>query len=75
VGVLGGYTTFSSYVVDIQRLVDAGAGGIALAYLAATVVAALAAAYAGLVAARWAIRRRGRWAGGREERAVEGDEA
>jgi CrcB protein len=60
VGVLGGYTTFSTYVVDIQRLVDAGAGGTALAYLAATVVAALAATYAGLVAARWALRRRPR---------------
>jgi CrcB protein len=60
VGVLGGYTTFSTYVVDIQRLTDARAGGTALAYLAATVVAALAATYAGLIVARWAIRRRPR---------------
>jgi len=47
VGVLGGYTTFSAYVVDVQRLVGAGAPAIALAYLAATPVAALAATYAG----------------------------
>lgn len=43
VGVLGGFTTFSTYVVDIQRGVLLGTAGIALAYLAATVVAALAA--------------------------------
>jgi CrcB protein len=72
VGVLGGYTTFSSYVVDIQRLVDAGAGGTALAYLASTVVAALAATYAGLVAARWAVRRRPRRGDRQRHEAVEG---
>jgi CrcB protein len=47
-GVLGGFTTFSTYVVDIQRLVDAGAAGVALGYLAGTVLAALAAVYAGV---------------------------
>jgi len=55
-GVLGGYTTFSTYVVDIQRLVDAHAAATALAYLAATLVAALTATYAGLVVARLALR-------------------
>ncbi|WP_308198506.1 fluoride efflux transporter FluC [Actinomadura terrae] len=48
VGVLGGFTTFSTYVVDIQRAVDAEAAGTALGYLAATLVAALAATAAGL---------------------------
>jgi CrcB protein len=57
VGVLGGFTTFSTYVVDVQRLVDAGAAGTALAYLAATLVAALAAVYVGLTITRTAVAR------------------
>ncbi|MEU5722155.1 CrcB family protein [Micromonospora sp. NPDC047738] len=47
VGVLGGYTTFSTYVVDAQRAVAAGAPGTALAYLAATLVGALLAVWLG----------------------------
>lgn len=58
VGVLGGFTTFSTYVVDIQRLVDLRAPGIALAYLVATVVAAVTATAAGIGLARWALSRR-----------------
>jgi CrcB protein len=61
VGVLGGFTTFSTYTVDIQRLVDAGAPGTGLLYLAGTLVAALAATWVGLSVARWTIARtRGR---------------
>jgi len=55
-GVLGGYTTFSTYVVDVQRLVDAHAAGTALAYLAGTLVTALLATYVGLVMARISLR-------------------
>jgi CrcB protein len=51
-GVLGGFTTFSTYCVDIERLVRADRAGIALVYLAATVVVALAAARIGMIAAR-----------------------
>jgi fluoride exporter len=58
VGILGGFTTFSTYVVDVQRLVDAGAAGTALAYLAATLAAALVAVYAGLMITRTAVSRR-----------------
>ncbi|SCL52173.1 camphor resistance protein CrcB [Micromonospora eburnea] len=47
VGVLGGFTTFSTYVVDAQRAVTAGAPGTALAYLAATLVGALLAVWTG----------------------------
>lgn len=47
VGVLGGYTTFSTYVVDIQRTVAAGSAGTGLLYLAATVTAALVAVWVG----------------------------
>ncbi|MEU8785619.1 CrcB family protein [Streptomyces sp. NPDC048637] len=42
-GILGGFTTFSTYAVDIQRLIGAGHPAEAMAYLAGTVVAALAA--------------------------------
>jgi CrcB protein len=47
-GVLGGYTTFSTYIVDIQRALVAGAPRTALLYGAATLAAALAAAWAGM---------------------------
>lgn len=57
IGVLGGYTTFSTYIVDIQQLLVAGAARTALAYLAGTLVAALTAVYAGIIGTRWAVRR------------------
>ena len=47
VGVLGGFTTFSAYAVDIDQAILAGAVGTALAYLVATLVAALVAVWAG----------------------------
>jgi CrcB protein len=56
VGVLGGYTTFSTYTVDIQQLVAAGAARTGLLYLAGTLLAALAAVYAGITATRLATR-------------------
>ncbi|MGW7404873.1 fluoride efflux transporter CrcB [Streptomyces sp. NPDC054833] len=51
-GVLGGFTTFSTYAVDIQKLVDSGHSATGLAYLAATLVAALAAVWLASAAAR-----------------------
>jgi len=56
-GVLGGYTTFSTYSVDVQQLVTAGSAGTALLYLAGTLAAALVAVSAGLGLARAAARR------------------
>lgn len=44
-GVLGGFTTFSTYAVDIQKLVDSGHPRVGLAYLAATLIAALTAVW------------------------------
>jgi CrcB protein len=60
VGVLGGYTTFSTYVVDAQRAVEAGAAGTALLYLAVTPVTALAAVFAGVRLTRALARAGGR---------------
>jgi fluoride exporter len=51
-GVLGGFTTFSTYAVDIQRLVDAGHPRTGLAYLAATLCAALTAVWLCVAATR-----------------------
>ncbi|KUL53343.1 chromosome condensation protein CrcB [Streptomyces sp. NRRL F-4489] len=42
-GILGGFTTFSTYTVDLTHLVDAGRLPLALAYLAGTLLAALTA--------------------------------
>lgn len=52
VGVLGGFTTFSTYIVDIQHALAAGVPRTALTYLAGTVVTALAAVYLGAHSAR-----------------------
>lgn len=56
-GILGGYTTFSTYIVDVQQLLAAGAARTALAYLAGTLLTALAAVYAGITFTRWAVAR------------------
>jgi fluoride exporter len=47
VGLLGGFTTFSTHIVEAQQAVDAGAARLAVAYLAGTLLAALAAVWAG----------------------------
>lgn len=52
VGVLGGYTTFSTYTVDAQVLVADGRPAVALGYLAGTVAAALLAVQLGVVLTR-----------------------
>jgi CrcB protein len=51
-GVLGGFTTFSTYAVDLQKLLDAGRTGTASAYLAATLAGALAAVWCAATATR-----------------------
>jgi len=57
VGVLGGYTTFSTYIVDIHRTASAGAPWVALAYLASTLVAAVLAVWAGTAVTELLVRR------------------
>jgi CrcB protein len=59
VGVLGGFTTFSTYAVDAVRLVNAGRPAVALVYLVATPLAALAAVVVGVLGARLSLRGRG----------------
>lgn len=57
VGVLGGFTTFSGYVADVQQAVRAGVPATALAYLTGTVVTALAALWVGETATGWLLDR------------------
>ncbi|WP_307868552.1 fluoride efflux transporter CrcB [Micromonospora sp. C95] len=54
VGVLGGFTTFSTYAVEVQQAVAAGAARVGLLYLAVTLVAALAAVRLGITVTRLA---------------------
>ncbi|MCW7942860.1 hypothetical protein AAW14_12600 [Streptomyces hygroscopicus] len=54
-GVLGGFTTFSTYAVEIQRLVAGGHARTALAYLFATLFGALAAVWLAMTATRRAL--------------------
>ncbi|MCF3960494.1 fluoride efflux transporter FluC [Streptomyces fuscigenes] len=52
-GVLGGFTTFSTFCVDFKRLADSGHPATGLVYIVATVAAAMAAVTAGA----WTTRR------------------
>ncbi|MFE2462111.1 fluoride efflux transporter CrcB [Streptomyces sp. NPDC059402] len=56
-GVLGGFTTFSTYAVDSRSLFAGGRVPTGLAYLAATPLAALTAVWL----AAWATRRVLKW--------------
>jgi CrcB protein len=47
-GVLGGFTTFSTYAVDTRGLLAAGEPGLAAAYLLGTLAVGLVAVVAGL---------------------------
>jgi fluoride exporter len=52
IGVLGGFTTFSTFSVDVLRQLEAGQGGKALLYVAGSVGLGLGAAALGLLAGR-----------------------
>jgi CrcB protein len=60
-GVLGGFTTFSTYAVDIRKLVDTGHPATGLAYLAATALTALAAVWTTATLTRRVITRVIKW--------------
>lgn len=52
VGVLGGYTTFSSFALEFALFVERGALGLAALYVAVSLVAGFAALFAGLFVMR-----------------------
>jgi len=48
VGVVGGFTTFSSFSLDVVNLIDRGALTTAAVYVVASVAASIVAVFAGL---------------------------
>jgi CrcB protein len=52
VGVLGGFTTFSAFSLDMATMIERGALPLALGYAAVSVFGALLALFAGLTIAR-----------------------
>lgn len=56
VGVLGGFTTFSAFSLEIAQMVERGETGLAAGYAVASVLLALGALFAGMTAAKaiWA---------------------
>lgn len=51
-GVLGGFTTFSTFSFDAMNLLGERAGMLALGYAAASVILGIAAAFGGVAVAR-----------------------
>ena len=56
VGVLGGYTTYSAFAVEVVRLADGGALPLAAGYMLLSLVGGIAAVALGAVAVRRAAR-------------------
>lgn len=56
VGVLGGFTTFSAFSLEMVQMVQRGQVGMAVGYALASVLLALGALFAGMIAAKavWA---------------------
>lgn len=52
VGVLGGYTTFSSFALETVTMIERGAAAAAVGYVLASVLGAVAAVFAGLLLVR-----------------------
>ncbi|WP_242658510.1 fluoride efflux transporter CrcB [Klenkia brasiliensis] len=55
-GVLGGYTTFSTFAVDAAQLVEAGRWPVAAAYVLVSALGGLLAVVVGLAAGRRVVR-------------------
>lgn len=52
VGVLGGFTTFSSFSLDAVALIERGTPGLALVYVLLSVIGSIAALFGGLTLVR-----------------------
>ena len=55
VGVLGGFTTFSAFSLDVWQLLEKGLYGPAIVYILASVILSVAALAAGLTLTRMAL--------------------
>lgn len=58
VGVLGGFTTFSAFVAEVDALARAGQAAAAGGYLAVTLLGSLLAVHAGIAGTRGLLRAR-----------------
>lgn len=56
-GVMGGYTTYSTFMVESDLLIRGGHTGLALVYVVGSVAAGALGAFAGILAARVLVRR------------------
>ncbi|MFA7430863.1 MAG: fluoride efflux transporter CrcB [Rhodospirillaceae bacterium] len=54
-GVLGGFTTFSTFSLDIVTLIERGTWGAAAAYGAASVFLGVIGLFVGLMMVRWTL--------------------
>ena len=52
IGVLGGFTTFSSFSLDVVTMIERGAPGSALSYALLSVIGSVLALFAGLMITR-----------------------
>jgi len=52
IGVLGGFTTFSAFTLEMARMIETRAYGPAFSYAAGSVLLSIAALFAGLMLAR-----------------------
>ena len=52
VGLLGGFTTFSAFSLELMLLIERGQSGLALTYALVSVLAGLIGLYVGLIAMR-----------------------
>ena len=52
VGVLGGFTTFSSFSLDAAAMIERKDYGLAAGYIALSVALSIGALFAGLIASR-----------------------
>ncbi len=54
-GILGGYTTFSAFSLEIWQMFERGEAGLAAVYIGGSVVLSIAGLAGGIFVARWIV--------------------